>query len=185
MRLLHSTWIRWAALVAVLYVGSLAAWRVLEPAYLHALERGVVTLRSVGVFRPSLQPTAVPGRGLAVIDPGRKPVAVPQRILGADLALATALILGSLWLSWRQRAYRLIAGLALVFAAHLVTIFAQEWANSSASTAVWAGWNLWTTLYQGKVVPVAVWALLMAAGIKSSSLGCTRTSTTSLKSLFV
>lgn len=185
MRLLNSTWIRWAALVAVLYIGGLAAWRVLEPTYLHALERGVVTMRSAGVFRPSLQPIAIPGRGLAVIDPGRKPVAVPQRILGADVALAAALILGSLWLSRRQRALGLVAGLALVFAAHLVTILAQEWANASVSTAVWAAWNLWTTLYQGKVVPIAVWALVMAAGIKSSSPGCMSTSTTSPTSLFV
>ena len=185
MRRFNSPWIRWAALVAAVYVASLAAWHVLEPTYLRALERGVVTLRSAGVLRSTVQPVALPGRGLALIDPGRKPVAVPQRILGADVALVTALILGSLWLSWRQRALKLVAGLALVYAAHLATILAQEWVNASASTAVWATWNLWTTLYQGKVVPIAVWALVVAAGIRSSSPGCMSPTITSPRSLSV
>ncbi len=182
MRLLNSAWVRWFVLVAVLYFGGLAVWRVLEPNYLHALERGVITLRWAGALRPSLQAVALPGQGLAVIDPGRKPVTVPQRILGADLALAMALILGSLWLSPRQRALRVLAGIALVFDAHLLTILAQEWVNSSVSTTAWSSWTLWTTLYQGKVVPVAAWALVVAAGIKSSSLGCMNTSITWPKS---
>ena len=185
MRMLSSRWLRWAALVSVLYFGSLAVWRVAEPNYVHALQRGIATLRWAGAFRPSLKTVAVPGRGLAVIDPGRTPVTVPQRILGADLALMTALILGSLWLSPRQRAFRLLVGVALVFDAHLLTILAQEWVNASVSGAAWASWNFWTTLYQGKVVPVAVWGLVAAAGIRSLSPGCMSPTITSPRSLSV
>ena len=83
-----------------------------------------------------------------------------RRVVG--YALAAALMLGTIWLRWRDRILRLGAALGLVFAAHLATIVAQTWVNMSASTSLWATWSLWTTLYQGKVVPLAAWGMVVA-----------------------
>lgn len=161
MRLNASAFLYWAALVAVLYGAGLVTWQWAEPLYLRALAGGVIALRSAGILPAGLQAVAAPDHGLVVMATGVTPLAVPQTILGADLALTTALILGTPWLSWRDRMLRVWAGLGLAFAAHVATIVAQVWVNTSASTGVWATWNLWTTLYQGKVVPIAIWSLLI------------------------
>jgi hypothetical protein len=152
----------WAALIALLYAGGLGAWQGTQLVYLRALERGVTGLHAVGVLPAALQAVVVPDRGLAIVGAGLKGFAVPHRILGADLALAMALIVSTPWLlGWRDRVRRGCEGLGFVFVLHLATIVVQTWVNMSTSTSVWATWNLWTTLYQGKVVPIAIWALLV------------------------
>lgn len=161
LRLSASALLRWAALVAVFYAGALGAWQWTEPVYLRALERGVTVLRAAGLLPGALQAVIVPDQGLAVIGTGVKGVAVPQRILGADLALAVALMLSTPWLSWRLRALRAVAALGFVFVLHLMTIAAQTWANTNPSTGARDLWTLWTALYQGKVVPIMIWGLLV------------------------
>lgn len=157
-----STLVRWAAIAAAAYVTTLGLWRVLEPVYMHALAVFIGVFDAGSLLPTSIQAIVVQGRGLVVMGAGLEPIATPQRIIGADVALVVALMVAAAWLPWRQRARRLPLALALVFAAHLATLVAQTWVNSATSTSLWAVWNLWTTLYQGKVVPLAVWCFLVA-----------------------
>lgn len=159
--------LRWAALVALFYVAALGVWIVLEPAYLAALRGGFLALRSTGMIPPTVEPVAVPGLGLAVLIPGRDGLAIPQRILGADLALTIALVFGTYWLPLKRRAAGAVAAIALVCASHLATILMQYWIGSSSGTTR-AVWNLWTTLYQGKVVPVLAWGVFLALGMRAA-----------------
>jgi len=161
MRIRASTLLKWAATVAAVYVVVLGLWRVFEPFYMHALGAFVSIASAARLVPASAEAVAVAGRGLAIAGAGLEPIAVPQRIIGADVALAVALISATLWLRWPQRARHLPSALVLVFTAHLATVLAQIWVVNAGSSGAWAAWNLWTTLYQGKVVPLAVWCAVM------------------------
>jgi hypothetical protein len=154
--------LRWAAFVALFYVTGLGVWRAIEPAYVLGLRGAFVAVRSIGMIPPTLEPVAVPGLGLAVLIPGRDGLAIPQRILGADLALTVALVLGTYWVPLKHRLLYLAAAAACVFVAHTATILSQYWISTASSASGRAAWSLWTTLYQGKVVPLAVWAVFLA-----------------------
>ena len=159
--------LRWAAFVALLYVAGLGVWAVIEPAYVGGLRSAFLALRSMGMIPSILEPVAVPGLGLAVLIPGRDGLAIPQRILGADLALTVALVLGTYWLPLKRRVLAVVAAAACVFAAHMATVLSQYWIGSVSSGSGRAAWNLWTTLYQGKVVPLAVWAVFLACSMRT------------------
>jgi hypothetical protein len=162
MRISASALVRWAAVLAAVYMAGLGLWRLLEPIYMRLLAGGVATLDLVGVLPTAVQAIVVSGKGLVVMGAGIEPLAIPQRIIGADVALIAALMAATLWLPWRQRAVRLLVAFGLVFTAHLGTLLAQAWVSTTASSSVWATWNLWTTLYQGKVVPIVVWCVMVA-----------------------
>ncbi len=158
----RSTFVRWAALTVALYLGGLAACRVVEPMYLDLVVRGLMAGRFLGLLPAATQMVVVPGRGLALAGAWPEPLAVDQHILDADLALTSALMLATLWLPWRLRLRRMVPAWALVFLVHLATIAAQASVHGTTSAGLWATWKLWVTVYQGKVVPIAIWYVLIA-----------------------
>jgi len=163
MRLSRSAILRGAGTAAVVYFGALGLWQVAQPFYMQALAIGLAALDLAGALPVSGQSIVVPSEGLLVLGAGVQPLAIPQRIIGADLALAIALISATLRLPWWRRAPRLVAAVGLVFIAHLATIAGQRWVTTTTSTSAWAMWSFWTTLYQGKVVPIASWLAVIGS----------------------
>jgi hypothetical protein len=162
MRISASAFIRWAVLLAAVYLAALGLWRLFEPSYIRSLAAGVAALDLMGLLPVPVQAVPLPGKGLAVIGSGLESLAIPQRIVGADLALAAALVAATPWLPWKARPFKLLLALVFVFTAHLGTIFIQAWVNTTDSGGALAAWNLWSALYQGKVVPILAWFVVIA-----------------------
>ncbi|MDO8794731.1 MAG: hypothetical protein Q7J25_08935 [Vicinamibacterales bacterium] len=84
-------------------------------------------------------------------------------MLGADLALAVALVLASSGAMWVRGTSGAVAAVGLVFVGHVATILAQialMRTRPGEAAAMLVAWELWVAVYQAKVLPVVAWLLV-------------------------
>jgi hypothetical protein len=157
----------WAGRFVIMYGVMLALWWLSAAAYLSFLARTVETVDAMGHGARLLRVVVVPLHGLVASGDWGDSLPIPQTVLGADLALAVALVLassGSLWVRGTRRA---VAAVGLVFIGHVATIVAQIAllrTRPGERAAMRVAWELWVAIYQAKVLPLAAW--LMVCGLQ-------------------
>lgn len=169
--------LRWGGMVGAAYVLGLIVWTMAGVVYLQALAHALDGLALMGLLPAATSAVAVRGAGVAILGPWSPPIAIPQGVLSADLALAAALLLASFWLGWRQRLRGVALGLLVIFLGHLFTSFAQVWLVGGGPQAPpWSRtlWHFYTTLYQGKLLPLAVWIGLTGPWLLTQFFGSER-----------
>lgn len=152
--------LRWAVRLVVTYGLMLAVWWVCAPAYLSVLARTVETFDVIRHGPRLLRLVVVPFHGLVASGDWAEPLPIPQTVLGADLALAVALIVASSRASWARSVALTLIGIGVVAVGHVATILAQialMRTGTAENAAMRVVWELWITLYPAKVLPIAAW----------------------------
>jgi hypothetical protein len=170
----------WAVAVVAIYFVALAVWWLAAPAYLSVLARLVEAFERVVGGSSWVRVLAVPGHGLAVFGEWRDALAIPQTILGADVALAVALVIASssatvtiVGPDFRRTIGRATGAFVLVMLGHVATIAAQiavTRAHPPAHSAAKLAWDLWVVVYQGKALPLAVWLLICGLPLRRANV---------------
>lgn len=156
--------VAWAGRVIVIYAVMLALWWLGAAAYLSLLARTVEIVDAIGHGGRLLRLVVVPSHGLVVFGEwGGDSLAIPQTVLGADLALAVALVVASFGSMWVRGGRCAVAAAGLVFIGHVATLLAQialRRSHPGGTESMPAAWGLWVAVYQAKVLPAAAWLLV-------------------------
>jgi len=141
----------------------LALWWLVAAAYLALLARTVARVDAMGHGGRLLPVVVAPSHGLVVFGEWGDTLSIPQTVLGADLALAVALVLASFGSMWVRGASRAVAATGLVFIGHVATMLAQialVRSHRGEGAIMPVAWGLWVAVYQAKVLPTAAWLLV-------------------------
>lgn len=152
--------LQWAVRLVVTYGVMLAVWWVCAPAYLSVLARTVEAFDVIRHGPRMLRLVVAPWHGLVASGDWADPLPIPQTVLGADLALAVALIVASSRALWARRGALALIGISVVAVGHVATIVAQialMRTGTAENAAMRVVWELWVTLYQATGLPIAAW----------------------------